>query len=1642
MTKSIPVPPWLYAPPDGPEPRPPVEVRGQALPFEELSWKDFERLILRIVRREGAIVDCSLYGTPGQAQDGFDILATHREHQSLRVCYQCKKVAEFGPVAIIAAVDKFLSGEWADKTCEFVLCLATSLESTQQQDELDRQRTRLSARGIKLSVWDGAPAGALCDRLKRLPELVDDFFSRPWVEKFNGCEAAASLRDRLNGYELGALRCRLLKLYSVIFAQHDPGLRTDGDRSVDYRDRYVPANVTEWAEATVGSADMPSSVKTPGDSGAGTESGAHGMEARPLTVRSTAYEARRPVLEWLQDQQDCVVLGEPGYGKSALLRYLALSILQPETTAPEALNPSYFSRLPVWISFARLSSAIDRQSGMSVEDFFLGWLHQHSFDDVYPLFARAVRGAQVLVLLDGLDEATTESSGRETLDRIVTFLDSCSARIICTSRPRGYKALGVPRSWSTATLISLSDEKIALLATRWFAIVESGVEEGAQGNPEIADQLRARAQAFLRAAKANPKTLELARSPLLCQVLIQLFRFSHRLPEARVTAYQQIVDLLLSRHPAARAQAGGIAQPAERLGLKTADIKEVLVRLAWELQEHEHAGHLSRAQCEQHCSAFLEDDTFGLGLQRAQARRNAAEVIEQLVTHYGVLVERAPGELNFVHLSIQEYLAAELITRKMHDDQLRWLSDVWPRSAWRESLISWFGILGARGDKVLSGRASQRLAALGEIGEWQRMQSLELRAEIATADLGLPVSEARRVIEQATREVEVSAFPEFRTTLARSITLGALGSLVRSECQAAVRRWMPGQSAYTRLRLLQTFKTWEPSNVLRGTLLRALHDEDGRCRRAASEAFAALVFASEDALPALKQLAVHHVQPEVRAAALHGLGIRPEWAGSAAEAAAANIGSCNADLLLVASQARIRQGLHDDTDLDRVWRLWKTDAVDFWFRDELVELFCIGWPRHPGVRKALIQQLEDRSTRSGVELPLEYLMRCYPDDEEIAEILARLFEINGKHFSSHPARLWGPMRMGYKSHPVVSLALRAMLKKYREEFAAIFWHPDTVPAFAVLGDDEARDDLLSSYETADFRGRYWIATALFAGWSNDEIVRGRLKDWVSGPIAMAASLVRWGADLVPDAEQRHAWLRRIASESGSTREIDALMALLKEFPDIQTKQLAEGFLEDRRLWYYHRMSLQGLFASKFPDDPKSLEILERSLGEIDGPNPGDFAASFQRNPEVAGRLLAAAVTAPTDVRMTVASVLRDRAAEYDTVVAMTPQPFAEESSAVRASCLMARAQAARGRPGDAEDLAEALALELAAIGSDMDKRRRSALAGLLELGLPERAVAVMANEKNPSWAYRLVDQLDGDPVSIGAVIEHWSVLQPLLLQHKLESDLPVSEIVYAGYDALLEQTSLGREALDKYFETQSRDWINSAYFEVFARRQSRSAFLRERLLAMVGTWQSPGMVACTAARLLAQNFVSLPDIWTEISGRLGAPEHAIRQVAFGVLGYLVLGWPDGVLAAWVRSVPPGQRAQWSPRDRLLIGIALNDPAAAEAAATDMLAEPLQSWRFHMEDTHALRIWSQSDESSPVLARWIESDNPSLSATALSLVANGHTNVGHHADKLVERFNDQLVPTGTVPSDGLNAATGRHVSWAVSVYADLNPRFPR
>jgi len=327
------IPAYLESPPDH-LPQPPAVTRVQVLPFDEVTWENFERLCLRLIRHEAEIYQCSLYGERGQKQRGIDIIAYVGGPSQRRVqAYQCKHEEDFGPSKIKGAVDKFLEGRWDPQPSMFVICSSISLRSIGVQEEILKQTGKLEKEGVELGIWD---AESLSGKLKEHPELVDDFFGRPWVEVFNGSDAVSHLADRLTGQDIVTLRGRLFTLYRTLFERHDPGLsRSPLERPVPFLARYAPPDIAEHRTVIVA---MPSS-STVGLGKTPDEPEQRDMSLLPLqsetirrehptSQREFAIERRETVLQWLPKSCRSVVLGEPGTGKSALLRFIALLISQ------------------------------------------------------------------------------------------------------------------------------------------------------------------------------------------------------------------------------------------------------------------------------------------------------------------------------------------------------------------------------------------------------------------------------------------------------------------------------------------------------------------------------------------------------------------------------------------------------------------------------------------------------------------------------------------------------------------------------------------------------------------------------------------------------------------------------------------------------------------------------------------------------------------------------------------------------------------------------------------------------------------------------------------------------------------------------------------------------------------------------------------------------------------------------------------------------------------------------------------------------------------------------------------------------------------------------------------------------------------
>ncbi|RJO65131.1 MAG: hypothetical protein C4523_16715 [Myxococcales bacterium] len=132
----------------------------------------------------------------------------------------------------------------------------------------------------------------------------------------------------------------------------------------------------------------------------------------------------------------------------------------------------------------------------------------------------------LVLLMDGLDEATATSVRAAALDFLVQVVRAAPGVVVVTSRPMGYvhPAFGV--EVRVATIKALTVDGLVRLSQALLGISKS--------------------QAFLRALSDQPAAELLARNPLVATYLTALFCESSTLPKRRTGVFGRIIRRLLS----------------------------------------------------------------------------------------------------------------------------------------------------------------------------------------------------------------------------------------------------------------------------------------------------------------------------------------------------------------------------------------------------------------------------------------------------------------------------------------------------------------------------------------------------------------------------------------------------------------------------------------------------------------------------------------------------------------------------------------------------------------------------------------------------------------------------------------------------------------------------------------------------------------------------------------------------------------------------------------------------------------------------------------------------------------------------------------------------------------------------------------
>lgn len=357
-----------------------------------------------------------------------------------------------------------------------------------------------------------------------------------------------------------------------------------------------------------------------------------------------------------------VILGDPGGGKSSLLRRIARDIAEQKWD--KWFIPLYVSLPHYWrekkqyphlvkslfefacIGIPALGRAVPMEASSEHSSSFLHW----AFD-----FGRNLPGMltderrrqelRVAFLFDGLDEIAGDPDARNDIARNLQALNSNDVSWIVASRRTGlFQDLGDDIRYD---ILDLDRDGVEQLVGNWFrSLPQERCPDPVTASTRMVDELA-----------AETRLLSMARNPYLCMLLCYLRAQSDRpLPTNRAAIYQAIID-------AARRQLQHRANDETVFNLKDLDRLGALC--------HDLYGGTPR-------HLFSGDDWYRLF--NVHLTRQSVYLRSRLVDRWG----DSESNYHLTHLTLHEYLIARHLAQAGFQKELaEHLHDPPWRMVWR-----------------------------------------------------------------------------------------------------------------------------------------------------------------------------------------------------------------------------------------------------------------------------------------------------------------------------------------------------------------------------------------------------------------------------------------------------------------------------------------------------------------------------------------------------------------------------------------------------------------------------------------------------------------------------------------------------------------------------------------------------------------------------------------------------------------------------------------------------------------------------------------------------------------------------------------------------------------------------------------------
>lgn len=398
---------------------------------------------------------------------------------------------------------------------------------------------------------------------------------------------------------------------------------------------------------------------------------------------------------------------------------------------------------------------------------------------------------KILLIIDGLDEWTDEMAALQAIRRVEIFTSSKGLPVIYSSRPYGFKLL--ENSIQNANKHQIANFSIGQQKKFVYILFKKLLKDDNITTNELSNAVIKRTDDFIIEVNSINEVGELAQNPLMLSVLFgQKIRHAV-LPRNKFQAYNEITKYFIEQHPRRRKTEANITDDVHP---ELVDhLTKMYSLLAFRMQVESADGVFDKKRAAFIIEEHLQNE---LGFSNEKSKKESHNLIELGENFIGILAEKSPKEVSFIHRQFQEFLCAKYLSELSLEEIRELILNKCSIESWHQVIYYTFYFIHRQNEFASLLESVENAIQTTTISK-QNLKLLKYNIGINVSVC--PLFKCLEILLAAFEEFTFNSNLKFKENLLEIILQGIQNPKIKDKIINWVKQWNPYNFPFTDYRL-------------------------------------------------------------------------------------------------------------------------------------------------------------------------------------------------------------------------------------------------------------------------------------------------------------------------------------------------------------------------------------------------------------------------------------------------------------------------------------------------------------------------------------------------------------------------------------------------------------------------------------------------------------------------------------------------------------------------------------------------------------------------------------------------------------------------------------------------------------------------